>query len=203
MSLRILQVFWLVAVLLIPSVSQAESPDEREARIEAELNQLMEEALPFLRVEEAMAERGGTELEPGDDPPIMEGMDGAEKAFCYPSSSFYSPAMCINGRFVVVALWENQYAAPGVLIQALSIQLTPTAGYFWFFDPYNMEIPFKMVNGCYSSPSRHWVFAAGLTNFGVGIGVKDLYSGIQLNYINRAGDIFNTIIDQQTPWPCP
>lgn len=203
MRLRALQAFALVSALLIPNVLQAETLDERGARIEAELNRLMEEALPFLGVDTAVAERGGTELEPGGVPLILEGMDDAEKAFCTPSSSAYSLGICINGRFGVVALWENQYAAPGVLVPALSVQLTPTAGYFWFFDPYNMEIPFKMVNGCYSSPARHWVFAAGLTNFGVGIGVKDFYSGIQVNYYNRAGDLFNTIIDQQTPWPCP
>jgi hypothetical protein len=112
--------------------------------------------------------------------------------------------ICLNCRFGVVGDWRNPFDGSSGLAGA--IRLTDESGYLWFSDPGNMEIPLKILDGCGSgSPSTRswWVFSAGLTNLGVHILTEDFETGNQKEYINPAGQTFNTIIDQQTPFGCP
>lgn len=109
--------------------------------------------------------------------------------------------LLVNGRFVLFV--DFQGFVGGVEI-ARSCRMTNSAGYFFFFDRNNVEIPVKMLNACFGgSPPGHWVFAAGLTNFAVEISVFDLFTGLVKSYFNPLGNTFNTIIDQGTPFPCP
>ena len=61
-----------------------------------------------------------------------------------------------------------------------------------------------MLNFC-ANPANpgHYVFAAGLTNFGVQLTVFDLATGLSKTYINPTNNYFQLIIDQHTPFPCP
>jgi hypothetical protein len=109
--------------------------------------------------------------------------------------------MLLNGRFLVSVNFQNLSNQVGI---AFGCQMTRAAGYFFFFDKGNVEIPLKMLNACFGgSPASHWVFAAGLTNFGVEISIFDLATGIRKSYLNPTGRTFVSIIDQQTPFPCP
>ncbi|MEZ5312767.1 MAG: hypothetical protein R2862_03485 [Thermoanaerobaculia bacterium] len=109
--------------------------------------------------------------------------------------------LLVNGRFVIVVSYQGFVGPPA---RAFSCRMTNSAGYFFFFDRTNIEIPVKMLNACFGgNPASHWVFAAGLTNFAVEITVFDLFTGIQKSYRNSLGQTFNTQIDQFTPFPCP
>ncbi|GMU67421.1 MAG: hypothetical protein AMXMBFR36_36950 [Acidobacteriota bacterium] len=116
---------------------------------------------------------------------------------------FVGDTLLLNGRFLVVATWVNPFNGAGGV--ALGCALTPASGYFFFgFDRSNVEVPIKMLNACFGgSPPGHWVFAAGLTNFGVQMTVVDAITGISRTYNNSPGNDFSLIIDQSTPFPCP
>jgi len=113
---------------------------------------------------------------------------------------FSGNELLLNGRFLVAAtvtdLVGNVYAAG-------SCRMTNSAGYFFFFDPTNVEIPVKMLNACAGgAPATHWIFITGLTNFGVRTTFFDLLSGISLTHTNPVNTIFQSSINQQTPFPC-
>ena len=109
--------------------------------------------------------------------------------------------LLVNGRFVLVVSYQGFIGGPA---RAFSCRMTNSAGYFFYFDRTNVEIPIKMLNACFGgNPTSHWVFAAGLTNFAVEITAFDLFTGIRKTYVNSLGQTFNTQIDQLTPFPCP
>jgi hypothetical protein len=110
--------------------------------------------------------------------------------------------LCLLGRFVVVAVWDNPYVDPTLENPAGALQLTSESGYLYFQGAVDMEVPIKILDYCGSS-GVFKIFAAGLSDFGVTIGVKDLVSGTQINYTNPDFQTFNTIIDEDPPFPCP
>ena len=79
---------------------------------------------------------------------------------------------------------------------------TEDSGLFWFFEPDNLEIFVKVLNGCGLS-SRYWVFAAGLTNVEVRLLVEDTATGEQREYFNNAGTAFAPIQDTSAFATCP
>jgi hypothetical protein len=126
---------------------------------------------------------------------------GAGEKFCLCHQT--SEVICLNCRFGVAAAWQNPFDGSTGIAGAKF--LTTESGYLWFTDPLNMEVPIKILDGCGSGPPTDtwWVFAAGLTNLGVIIDVEDFSTGTIQEYVNPPGQLFNTIIDQQTPFPCP
>ena len=109
--------------------------------------------------------------------------------------------LLVNGRFVIAVTYQGYVGAPAY---AYSCRMTNSAGYFFFFDSTNVEIPVKMLNACSGgNPASHWFFGAGLTDFAVAIGTFDLFTGLSRTYTNSLGQVFNTKIDQRTPFPCP
>lgn len=110
--------------------------------------------------------------------------------------------LCLNGRFLVTAVWDSPYDAAGIFPTG-AIQLTPQSGVLFFQDPTNFEVVIKVLNSnCLSFPNRPWVFAAGLTNFGVSFLVKDMLSGAERTYVNSLSNPFPPLIDQNTPFAC-
>ena len=107
--------------------------------------------------------------------------------------------LCLNdGRFRVTADWRSRDGSAG---QAGGIGLTSNSGYFWFFEPANVELVVKVLDGC-SVGGTYWFFAAGLTNVEVTMTVTDTYSGISKTYTNPAGAPFAPIQDTGS-FPCP
>ena len=58
----------------------------------------------------------------------------------------------------------------GAVRNASAVQLTPQSGYFWFFDPDNVEVTVKVVDGR-SVNGHFWVFVAGMSDVGYTVGV--------------------------------
>jgi len=109
--------------------------------------------------------------------------------------------LCLGqGRFAVTATF--QVTPLGVSEDAHAVPVTDQTGNFWFFDPNNIELIVKILNGCTGFDS-YWFFAAGLTNVGVSISVLDERSGMQKTYQSPLGTPFMPIQDTSSFRTCP
>ena len=108
--------------------------------------------------------------------------------------------LCLNnGRFAVTADFQSTPEGPST--PATAVPLTGDTGYFWFFDPSNIELVTKVLNGC-TVDGDFWFFASGLTNVGVQINVTDTVTGTSKNYTTTFGTAFQPIQDTAA-FPCP
>jgi DNA-binding beta-propeller fold protein YncE len=108
--------------------------------------------------------------------------------------------LCLSGnRFKVSATWTTPDGKSGVGIPAA---LTGDTGYFWFFNPANVEAVVKVVDGC-GLNNRFWVFAGGLTNVKVALTVTDTKTGMFKTYSNAQGIAFQPIQDTAAFATCP
>ncbi|MGE5232992.1 MAG: hypothetical protein ACM3OB_02690 [Acidobacteriota bacterium] len=114
------------------------------------------------------------------------------------SSEYY---LCLNrGRFLVEAL----YTLPGATdpVHGVAVMRSDDSGEYWFFDRSNLELFVKVLDGCRVN-DHFWVFAAGLTNVGVDIGVVDTApGGAGRSYINPVGHPFAAVQDTSA-FSCP
>ena len=112
-----------------------------------------------------------------------------------------SETLCLNnGRFAVTAEWTKPDGSSG---HGTSVPLTSDSGYFWFFDPTNIEVVTKVLNGC-AITNSYWVFAAGLTNVQVELKAVDTATGIVYTKENPQGTAFAPIQDTAAfPTSCP
>jgi PKD repeat protein len=110
--------------------------------------------------------------------------------------------LCLNnGRFAVTASFR---AANGQSGTATGVPLTSDSGYFWFFNPANLEVIVKVLNACTLNPPRFWVFAAGLTNVEVTLQVVDTQTGGPPQiYTNPVSTPFAPIQDTNAFATCP
>jgi hypothetical protein len=100
--------------------------------------------------------------------------------------------LCLNrGRFAVETSWFTQDGGSGL---GRAHQLTEDTGYFWFFNPANVETVVKVLDAC-SFSDRFWVFAAGLTNVEVEMTVRDVETGERQIYRNPQGIPFRPVQD--------
>jgi len=79
--------------------------------------------------------------------------------------------------------------------------MTKESGYFWFFGPQNAEIVVKIVDAC-SLSSNFWFFAAGMTDVGVDLVVRDTKTGAVRRYSTPLGSAFTPIQDTSA-FTCP
>lgn len=99
--------------------------------------------------------------------------------------------LCLNnGRFRVKASWRTS-SQQGL---AGAVHLTDDSGYFFFFDPTNVEATIKVLDGCVPN-DRYWVFASGLTNVRVDLTVTDTKTGQFKTYVNPQGTTFQPKLD--------
>ncbi len=98
------------------------------------------------------------------------------------------------GRFQVRAQWRTAQGS-GV---GTPVALTPESGYFWFFNPGNVELVGKVLDGCGLPPGRLWFFGAGLTNVEVRLAVTDTKTQALRTYFNRLGRNFRPVQDTAT-----
>jgi C4-type Zn-finger protein len=96
-----------------------------------------------------------------------------------------------DGRFRVRAIWTDR---SGLKAQATGSALTADTGYFWFFDPANIELVVKTLDAC-GFNQRQWVFAGGLTDVEVILQVDDTVTGDSRTYFAREGGSFVPIRD--------
>jgi PKD repeat protein len=116
---------------------------------------------------------------------------------CTPSTQH----LCLNnGRFEVKTHWIKPDLTEG---DGNGVGLTGDSGYFWFFDPANIEVVTKVLDGC-AITNAHWVFAAGLTNVDVTLTVTDTQTGAVYSQENPQGTAFVPIQDTLAfPASCP
>ena len=107
--------------------------------------------------------------------------------------------LCLGTRFQATAVWQKVDGETGT---ATGVPLTPDSGYFWFFDPSNVEVIAKIVDGC-AFNGHSWVFASGLTNVGVTLTYTDLVTGNQAVYRSSPGSAFPPIQDTSAFATCP
>ncbi|HEX2225023.1 MAG TPA: choice-of-anchor Q domain-containing protein, partial [Thermoanaerobaculia bacterium] len=102
-------------------------------------------------------------------------------------------SLCLNdGRFRVTAAWRTNQGQSG---QGQAVRLTDDSGYFWFFDPANVEVTLKVLDACTLTPRRFWFFASGLTNVEVTLTVTDTVTGQVKTYVNPLNRNFRPIFD--------
>jgi hypothetical protein len=100
--------------------------------------------------------------------------------------------LCLNGgRFRVATTWTRRDGSSG---EGRATSLTGDTGYFWFFDPSNVEVVVKVLEAC-GVNGQQWVFAAGLTNVAVRIVITDTWTGAVREYSNPQGAAFRPIQD--------
>lgn len=92
--------------------------------------------------------------------------------------------LCLNTqRFSVAVLWRDPSHNVGNG-QALSI--TDNTGAFWFYDPTNLELVVKVLDGR-SVNGHFWVFYGSLTNVEFTLTVTDTLTGAVKTYFNPQG----------------
>ena len=67
---------------------------------------------------------------------------------------------------------------------------------FTFFDPRNLELFVKVIDGC-GFNGHFWIFASGLTDVAVSLRVTDTVSGAVYGHENPAGTAFLPLLDIQ------
>ncbi len=103
-----------------------------------------------------------------------------------------------GGRFLLRADWQT---AGGLGGSARAVELTADTGAFWFFDPANLELMVKLVDGC-GVNGHFWLLAGGLTDVGVVLTVEDTLTGVSRTWSNPLGTPFEPLQDVLA-FPCP
>jgi hypothetical protein len=91
-------------------------------------------------------------------------------------------SLCLgDGRFLVSARWHNP--RNGRSGDAGAVTADGESGYFWFFDPDNLELAVKVIDGRQSN-GFFWVFFAALSDVEYWIDVTDTGSGDHRQFHN-------------------
>lgn len=101
-------------------------------------------------------------------------------------------------RFRVNATFATNQGATGTL---RPVNLSDDTGYGTFFNPANVELLVKVLDGC-AINQRWWVFLGGLTNVAVELEIEDTTTGQVRSYVNPQGVAFVPQQDTQA-FPCP
>jgi virginiamycin B lyase len=108
-------------------------------------------------------------------------------------------SLCLRGgTYAVAASWTKPDGSSGT---GHPMSMSDESGYFWFFEPGNVEVVVKLLDGC-SLNEHAWFFGAGMTNLSVAITVRNVVTGETQNYSSPAGTSFVPIIDT-TAFGCP
>ncbi len=106
----------------------------------------------------------------------------AASGSCAPSGS----QLCLNqGRFAVEATWRDFQGNVGV---GMAQSLTADTGTFWFFDPANLEVVLKVLDGT-ALNGKYWVFYGALSSVEYTLTVTDTLTGAMKVYRNPSGTL--------------
>ncbi len=99
---------------------------------------------------------------------------------CQPSAT----ALCLSGgRYRVEASWRDFSGNSG---SGQAVALSADTGYFWFFDPSNVETVVKVLDG-QGANGHVWVFYGALSNVEYTLTVTDTQTGLSRRYTNVPG----------------
>lgn len=96
-----------------------------------------------------------------------------------------APQTVDHGRFVIQVAWKDFAGATG---RGVPASLTRDTAHFWFFDPANIELAVKVLDGR-AINGYFWVFFASLTNVEFDLEVFDLWTGQSRTYHNPPGTL--------------
>ena len=136
------------------------------------LRQLSDDRVPVRRSRDVAPRHGLPGRRPRGRPAAGKAAAQADGAN-HPTAARNWRSVSNDGRFLVEATWRTRDGNSG---SAQAVGLTDEAGYFWFFEPNNIELVAKSLNGC-STDGHYWFFAAGLTNLEVTITVTNRATG--------------------------
>jgi hypothetical protein len=106
---------------------------------------------------------------------------------CHPAAS----TLCLDGgRFSVHVSWQDFSGRQGV---GTAVDLSAQTGYFWFFNPANVELMLKVIDGR-AVNGKFWVLFGALSNVAYTVTVQDTVSGKLRTYTNPAGQ-FASVAD--------
>ena len=93
--------------------------------------------------------------------------------------------LCLReGRFEARVRWTNPDVpddfGSGI---AIPVEISDESGLFWFFDPENVELVIKVLDGRVLN-GRYWVFYGALSDVEYWITVRDTVSGLNRTYHN-------------------
>ncbi|HEX3129463.1 MAG TPA: ELWxxDGT repeat protein, partial [Thermoanaerobaculia bacterium] len=101
---------------------------------------------------------------------------------CKPSPT----RLCLGGgRYAVEAVWRDFQGNRGV---GHAAPLTADTGTFWFFDPANVEVVLKVLDGR-GVNGHEWVFYGALSNVEYTLTVTDTQTGLSHRYLNPSGQL--------------
>jgi len=107
----------------------------------------------------------------------------AKAGACVPSAD----TLCLlDNRFAVQVDYVNQHdnGAAGV---GTAVEGSNQTGYFWFFNQANIELVVKALDGR-ALNGNYWFFYGSLSDVQYTITVTDTETGLQVPYLNPAGD---------------
>jgi ELWxxDGT repeat protein len=103
---------------------------------------------------------------------------------CEPSAT----RLCLgDGRFAVTVRWRDPYNGGEGSGRAVPIPGSDATGTFWFFDPGNVELIVKALDGRVLNGHR-WLFYGALTTVEYWIDVLDTQTGETRRYHNPPGE---------------
>ncbi|MCP4663355.1 MAG: DUF11 domain-containing protein, partial [bacterium] len=104
----------------------------------------------------------------------------------------------VDGRFAVRVEYRNQHGdqATGA---GQSIPFSESTGFFYFFDPANVELIVKMLDGG-AINGHFWFFYGALTDLAYEVLVTDRLTGEERRYDNPAGEICGVGDTAAFPW---
>lgn len=88
-----------------------------------------------------------------------------------------------ESRFEATVTWRDFRGAEG---EGTAVALTEETGAFWFFEPSNLEVMVKVLDGR-GINGHWWVYWGSLSNVGFTLTVRDLVTGAVWRYENPLG----------------
>lgn len=112
-----------------------------------------------------------------------EPMTVVTEAACAPNT------LCLlGGRFQVEASWKLSPTGPEGVGTPVPIPGSDQTGMFWFFEPSNIELVVKVLDG-QGINGKHWVFYGALSDVEYEVRVTDTTTGAVKTYRNERGNI--------------
>ena len=103
-----------------------------------------------------------------------------------PGSCSTATTLCLQAsHFTVSVAWATTDGRTG---SGQAVVITDDTGYFWFFDPGNVELVVKVLDGR-AVNGHFWVFYGALSNVRYSITVNDTSHGTYRSYDNPQGSM--------------
>ena len=111
---------------------------------------------------------------------------GSYRGACRAGEQF----LCLrDGRFEVQVHWTNATRFDDYGIgRSVPVDVSDESGLFWFFNPANIELVVKVLDGR-ALNGNHWVFFGALSDVEYWITVRDVANGAKRTYHNPQGRI--------------